>query len=274
MIATDLQVRQLGEETVAESGHAVYPPYIIFPYRLAIVSLGVVVAYFWTLFPFPLSEHAELREEVAKSCYILATFSKCIQQTIHTSLHGVSGALDDPTSPGFHLQATRRRIFRKYQSMAASARTYFGFLDWEFSLGGRFPKGSYSEILAILERASSYMILSGYVSRAFKLKRPAATASRWWAAEQNDTAEAHLTPGGVSTRMIILHSALSRAHPLPPQLTDLQIPDLNEFLTRDVPMEEGFAAAALIHTVNWFLVGDVNRLTQYVLPVGLFDSFG
>ncbi|EYE94810.1 uncharacterized protein EURHEDRAFT_479275 [Aspergillus ruber CBS 135680] len=258
MIANELQVRQLGAEIVSKSGQAVYAPYIIFPYRLAIVALGVVVAYFWTLFPYPLSEHSELREEVAKSMYILANFSQSTQQTILARLHGTSGDLNDKTSPGFHLQTARRRIFRKYQTMSTSAKTYYSFLDWEFSLGGRFPKKTYGEILAILERVSSYLTLSGYVSLALE------RTPTWWAADQNDTAQAHLTPGGVTTRMIILHSALSRVHPLPPQMRELEIPNLNELLTRDVPTEEGFAAAALIHTVNWYLIRDVNRLTQLV----------
>lgn len=259
MIASELQVRQLGEETVSKSGQAVYPPYTIFPYRLAIVALGVIVAYFWTLFPYPLSEHSELREEVAKSIYILANFSKCIQRTIHARVDGVAGDINDKTSPGFHLQTARRRIFRKFQTMSASAKTYYGFLDWEFSLGGRFPKQTYGEILSILERVSSYLTLSGYVSRA--LKRPPA-ASCWWTDDQNDMTQTHLTPDGVTTRMIILHSALSRAHPLPPHMKELEISNLNEFLTRGVPTEEGFPAVALIHTVNWYLIRDLNRLTQ------------
>ena len=259
MIANELQVRQLGDKAVSESGQAVYAPYIIFPYRLAVVTLGVIVAYFWTLFPYPLSEHSELRQEVAKSMYILANMSRCIEQTIHARLNGTSGDVDDRNSPIFRLQNTRRRIFRKYQIMSTSAKTYYRFLDWEFSLGGRFPKKTYGEILAILERISSYMTLSGYVSKALKHDP---TAAGWWTTDQNDTAQAHLTPGGVTMRMVVLHSALSRAHPLPPKLMELKIPNLNEFLTRDIPTEEGFAAAALIHTVNWYLIRDVNRLTQ------------
>lgn len=260
MIANELQVRRLGEEVVVQSGQAVYAPYIIFPYRLAIVALGVIVSYSWTLFPYPLAEHSELREEVAKSMYILGNFSKCIQQTIRARLHGISGDHNDISSPGFHLQTARRRIFRKYQSMSTSAKRYYGFLDWEFSLGGRFPKATYGEILPILERISSYLTLSGYLSGALQQQGPG--KSHWWVANQDDTLQAHLTPGGVTTRMIILHSALSRAHPMPPRMKDLEIPDLNTFLTREVPAEEGFAAAALIHTVNWYLVRDVNRLTQ------------
>ncbi|KAL7908558.1 hypothetical protein GGI35DRAFT_451482 [Trichoderma velutinum] len=259
MIANELQVRKLGKEAVLQSGQAVYAPYIIFPYRLAVVTLGVITGYFWTIFPYPLSEHSELRENMAKTMYGLACYYMCIQQTVLAHLHGSFGDIKDKTSPGFHLQAARRRIFHKYQALSTSTQTCFQFLDWEFALGGCFPKQTYGEMLSILERLGSYMTLISYVSR--ELKAPNAT-SYWWANDPTGTAQAHLTPEGVTTRMIILHSALSRAHPLPPELTELEIPHLGEFLTRDVPADEGFAAAALIHSVNWYLIRDVNRLTQ------------
>ncbi|KAH8123452.1 hypothetical protein ACSS6W_007516 [Trichoderma asperelloides] len=259
MIANELQVRKLGKEAIIKSGQVVYPPYIIFPYRLAVVTLGVLTGYFWTIFPYPLSEHSELRENMAKAMYGLARYYMCIQQTILARLSGNFGDISDKTSPGFHLQAARRRIFHKYQALNTRAKTSFQFLDWEFSLGGRFPKQTYGEMLSILERLVSYMTLSSYVSR--ELKAPDATSS-WWAHDPTGTAQVHLTPGGVTTRMIILHSALSRAHPLPPELEELGIPHLGEFLTRDVPADERFAAAALIHSVNWYLIRDINRLTE------------
>ncbi|KAL7917238.1 hypothetical protein ACQKWADRAFT_324807 [Trichoderma austrokoningii] len=259
MIANELQVRKLGEAAIVQSGQAVYPPYIIFPYRLAVVTLGVLIGYFWTIFPYPLSEHSELRHDMAKAMYGLASYYMCIQQTILARLSGNFGDIGDKTSPGFHLQAARRRIFNKYQTLSTRAKTNFQFLDWEFSLGGRFPKQTYGEMLSILERLASYMTLASYVSR--DLKAPDATSS-WWAHDPTGTAQVHLTPGGVTTRMIILHSALSRAHPLPPELAELRIPHLGDFLTRDVPADERFAAAALIHSVNWYLIRDINRLTE------------
>ncbi|KAL6697602.1 hypothetical protein J3F84DRAFT_369427 [Trichoderma pleuroticola] len=259
MIANELQVRKLGEAAVLASGQAVYAPYIIFPYRLAFVTLGVITGYFWTIFPYPLSEHSELRENMAKTMYGLAGYYMCIQQTVLAHLHGNFGDIQDKTSPGFHLQAARRRIFHKYQALSTHTKTCFEFLDWEFGLGGRFPKQTYGEMISILERLGSYMTLISYVSRELKATK---AASSWWANDPTGTAQAHLTPEGVTTRMIILHSALSRAHPLPPELTDLEIPHMGEFLTRDVPADEGFAAAALIHSVNWYLIRDVNRLTQ------------
>lgn len=259
MVATELQVRQLGEETVSKSGHAVYAPYIIFPYRLAVVTLGVVTAYFWTVFPYPLSEHSELRNSVAKSMYMLANFYMCIRQIILARLQHTYDDSNDKSSPSFHLQSARRRIFRKFQTLSTNAKTYFQFLDWEFALGGRFPKKSYAEILSILDRVGGYMTLAGYASRA--LKRPLATPS-WWTVDQTDTAHSHIALDDVTTRLIILHSALSQAHPLPPQLKELDIPDLSDFLSRDVPAEEGFAVAALMHTVNWYMIYDLNRLTQ------------
>ncbi|PHH92182.1 hypothetical protein CDD83_8568 [Cordyceps sp. RAO-2017] len=163
MVANELQVRKLGKATVEMDGQVVYAPYIIFPYRLAIVSLGVCTAYFWTIFPYPLSEHTELRNEVAKSMYLLANYSMCIRQTILSHLQKTSGDVNDKTSPGYHLQTVRRRIFRQYQTLSTSAKGYFKSVDWEFSLGGRFPKETYGEIFSVLERLASYMTLTGYL---------------------------------------------------------------------------------------------------------------
>ena len=103
------------------------------------------------------------------------------------------------------------------------------------------------------------MTLNAYASKALIPRRPN-MVSRW--TEDEELARTHLCPRGIISRLIILHSALSRAHPLPPELPDLKIPDLHDYLSRQTPTDqEGFAAAALIHSVNWFLVRDVNLLT-------------
>ncbi|KAJ9254625.1 hypothetical protein DTO207G8_3471 [Paecilomyces variotii] len=261
MIATELQDRRLGQEAVSKSGFAVYAPYITFPYRLAVVAVGVLIGYFWTIVPYPLSEHYELRQEVAKSMYMLANFYMCIRQIIFARINGTAGNPSDKTSPAFHLQEARRRVFRQYQTLMSNGKKYFQFLDWEFALGGRFPKRAYSEILLIIERLGGYMTLTGYASRS--LNRSSGP-SLWWTADQTGTVESYIALDGIATRLIILHSALAGGHAMPPQLREFGIPDLRDFLSREIPSEEGFAAAALIRSVNWYMTRDLNRLTQLV----------
>lgn len=255
MIGNELQILQMKKLDIPIVGQADYPPYIIFPYRLAVVALGVVTGYFWTLFPYPLSEHSELRHEISKAMYVLANYSICVHQSVAASLHGKGGDVLDPSSLAFHLQATRRRIFRKFQSLTLSTSGYFPFLDWEFSLGGRFPRKSYQELLATLQRIGNYLTTTNYASLSLE-----ALPTGW--KQSSGGALEHVLPSGVTTRMVILHSALGLAHPLPPELGELKIPNLSEFLNRGIAADEGFATIALIRSVNWFTVRDINRLTE------------
>ncbi|KAH8428496.1 uncharacterized protein LDX57_006195 [Aspergillus melleus] len=259
MIATELQYRKLGQEAISRAGLVVYAPYIIFPYRLAVVTVGVLTGYFWTIIPYPLPEHYELRQNAAQSMYMLAKFYMCVRQTIFARIHGTAGNLSDKASAGFCLQGARRRAFREYQTLVGSGKKSFQFLDWEFSLGGSFPKQIYGEILPIIERLGGYMTLTEYASRS--LNRSSGP-SPWWNADQTGTVQSYVALDGVATRLIILHSALTGSHALPPQLRDFEMPGLGDFLSKGIPSEEGFASAALIRSINWYMTRDLNRLSE------------
>ncbi|KAJ6785522.1 hypothetical protein PWT90_03813 [Aphanocladium album] len=259
MIGIELQNAKIGTDVVEKSGQTVYAPYIIFPYRLAIVTLGVITGYFWTVFPYPISEHSELRESTAQVLYELSRYYMCIQQTVFARLHRDIGDADDPSSPSARLQSALRRLFLKYRGKSASANQSFQFLDWEFSLGGKFPKKKYREILAILDRSGSYMALTSYLSK--ESKSPDVVAACW---AESGTGIPHidLTPHGIASRIIILHSALGEGHPLPPGLHQL---GMSQFFPASVTKssnDEEFAITALIHNVHWYFIHDVNRLTE------------
>ncbi|OAA70444.1 hypothetical protein ISF_02418 [Cordyceps fumosorosea ARSEF 2679] len=264
MIGIELQTAQIGEEVVEKSGQAVYPPYVIFPYRLAIVALGVITGYVWTVFPYPISEHSELRESTAQVLYELSRYYMCIQQTVFARLHRDIGDADDASSPSSRLQSSLRRLFLKYRGLNADAKRLFQFLNWEFSLGGRFPKKAYKEILSILDRSGSYMALTSYLSK--ESKSPGVIAA-CWAESGTGVPSIDLTPHGIASRIIILHSALGGGHPLPPGLHPLGMPHLLQ-ISGDINSKDyDFAIAALIHNVHWYFIHDVNRLTELVREV-------
>ncbi|KAJ3497992.1 hypothetical protein NLG97_g1459 [Lecanicillium saksenae] len=264
MIGIELQTAKIGIEVVEQSGQAVYPPYVIFPYRLAIVSLGVITGYIWTVFPYPISEHSELREGTAQVLYDLSRYYMCIQQTVFARLNRDIGDADDPSSPSARLQSALRRLFLKYRGISASAKRSFQFLDWEFSLGGRFPKKKYGEMLSILDRSGSYMALTSYLSK--ESKSPDVIAACW---AESGTGIPHidLTPHGIASRIIILHSALGEGHPLPPGLHQLGMAQFVPVSANKTSKNDEFAIAALIHNVHWYFIHDLNRLTELVRDV-------
>ncbi|KAM3538545.1 hypothetical protein ARSEF1564_008545 [Beauveria bassiana] len=264
MIGIELQTQQIGVQVVEQSGQAVYPPYVIFPYRLAIVALGVITGYIWTIFPYPISEHAELRDSTAQVLYELSRYYMCIQQTVFARLHRDLGDADDASSPSSRLQSALRRLFLKYRGLSTSAKRSFEFLNWEFSLGGRFPKKAYGEILSILDRSGSYMALTSYLSK--ESKSPDVIAA-CWAESASGIPHIDVTPHGIASRVIILHSALGEGHPLPHGLHQLKVSSLFQLPRSKPSKDDEFAIAALIHNVHWYFIHDVNRLTELVREV-------
>lgn len=62
IIGYELQVAVIGIEASTSNGQPAYPTYLLAPYRLATVAGGIFVAFFWTIFPFPISENSEIRK--------------------------------------------------------------------------------------------------------------------------------------------------------------------------------------------------------------------
>jgi hypothetical protein len=48
--------------------------YILGPYRIACVAAGSFVAFFWLIFPYPISDRSWLRKDLANTLYLLANF--------------------------------------------------------------------------------------------------------------------------------------------------------------------------------------------------------
>jgi ABC-type multidrug transport system permease subunit len=56
IIGYELEVRKLGVQAATSNGQPYYPIYQLAPYRLACVAGGSFVAFFWTIFPYPISD--------------------------------------------------------------------------------------------------------------------------------------------------------------------------------------------------------------------------
>lgn len=57
IVGYELQVRKIGVmASTSTTGQPAYPIYELGPYRLATVAGGLAVAFFWTIFPYPITE--------------------------------------------------------------------------------------------------------------------------------------------------------------------------------------------------------------------------
>ena len=82
----------------------------------------MLVAFFWTFFPYPLTARSKLRHDLGASLYLLANFYSCIHTTIGMRLNGTEGNLDDNTSPGYRLNKARTKVFSKELALLSGLR--------------------------------------------------------------------------------------------------------------------------------------------------------
>ena len=64
VIGYELQVRKIGTSRATTNMQLYQPLYLLAPYRLATTAVGIMVAWFWTIFPFPITEGSELRKDL------------------------------------------------------------------------------------------------------------------------------------------------------------------------------------------------------------------
>lgn len=246
MIGNELSVRRPSPEALNGLKQADFPPYVLFPFRLAIVFLGIVTAYFYTVFPGARSEHAELRRTIAASIYALANYQAIIRQTVFRHLEG---GIENSTSD------QSRQVLKR----TSEARASIALLNWELTLGGRFPKEKYVVLLPIIERIKGYLTLQAYASKVEVVRTDAAIL---WAKSHRSELRSQLCPPGLTGRLIILHSALLNGHPLPPELPELTVSTLEHLLRSDASSKKSFAIYALIHNLTWYMLRDINLLTE------------
>ncbi|EWZ79163.1 hypothetical protein FOWG_16678 [Fusarium oxysporum f. sp. lycopersici MN25] len=162
IIGYELQVRQLGEAVATQSGQPYYPTYLLAPYRLAVVASGSLIAFFWTIFPSPLTDRTSLRQDLSATIYLLAQYFSVILSTVQSQLEGTAGDIDSETSPAYHLSKVRRKIFGKVMRLMSSIESHIMWQRWEPNLGGRFPIETYQEIIKRSGRIMSYLTLMSY----------------------------------------------------------------------------------------------------------------
>lgn len=159
IVGYELQVRKIGEQTATSNGQAYYPIYILAPYRLATVAGGIGVSFIWTFFPYPMSEHSVLRQSLGASLYLLANYYSLTHETVSARIRGDEGDMALKSSSGRKLEKARNHVFSKQMLMLNGLRMYSGFLRWEVSFGGRFPKKRYDSIILSIEKYGPFLSL-------------------------------------------------------------------------------------------------------------------
>ncbi|KAE8350831.1 hypothetical protein BDV28DRAFT_30155 [Aspergillus coremiiformis] len=273
IVGYELQVRKVGEQVATSNGQQYYPIYLLAPYRLATVTGGIAVAFFWTFFPYPISEHSVLRQSLGASLYLLANYYSIIHETVSARVRGEAGDMALKTSAGRRLLKSRNQVFSKQMLMLNGLRTYSGFLKWEVPIGGRFPKKQYDSIIACIENIVSYLSLLGYASDTLlQIGDEEESNTAWLHDFRRLVASAGITTHEITTVLCLLSASITDRRPLPPYLKTPRPYSFSkrlEAMDKDILdvkhiAEPGFATFAVLQISTRCIGGDVQRLMKDV----------
>ena len=152
IIGYELEVRKIGTAAATSNGQGYLPVYLFGPYRLAAVAGGLAVAFFWTIFPYPVSENSELRRNLGASLYLLANYYSIVHETVQGRIRGDEGDMLLKTSPGRRLEKARIKVFTKQTMLLSGLRQASAMSKWQLQIGGRFPKETYDALIQCIQK--------------------------------------------------------------------------------------------------------------------------
>lgn len=218
MVANELQDKKLGFERVEAMGQSAHEEYLLAPSRLAVVAIALAVAYFWTIFPFPISEHSELRQDLSSTIYFLSSYYSMISQTVTARARGQETISNRNEN---RLAKARTKTFTKLQFLFARLRTHVTFTKWQFIIGGRFPKAQYVEMIALCEEICTATAVMGYASVSFMRAMEGVQNDRkgpdtWLASFRKLLYTLETINGEVTSSLVMLSNHMASGSPFPP----------------------------------------------------------
>ncbi|KAF2995670.1 hypothetical protein E8E13_002306 [Curvularia kusanoi] len=222
IVGYELQVRKIGVRAATATGQPAYPIYQLGPYRLATVVGGLAVAFFWTIFPYPITEHSALRQKLGGALYLSANFYSIMHEQVMSRIRGDMGDEEsDKSCPGYLLNKARNKVFAKQMLTLQALNMHSGFVKFEFPLGGKFPIKDYNTIIGLVTNIVNYTALLGYSSQAFSSPFPSpddTNRQQWLADFRRVIGDANVTSHEITTLLSLLSSSIQNGQPLPPYL--------------------------------------------------------
>ncbi|KAJ5667774.1 uncharacterized protein N7477_006344 [Penicillium maclennaniae] len=224
IVGYELQVRKLGIQAAESNGQPYYPIYLFGPYKLAAVAAGCAISFFWVIFPYPITAKSRLRKLLGQSLFVLAKFYSCMHTTIELWLSSSLGDAKDPSSPGHHLQKSRHKIFKEEMMLLNGLRMHSHFSTFEPPIGGKFPKKTYDDMIAEIQRILTSMSLMAHTAQSLEtlsIKHSSEKREDHWMARMAEIAlkSTDFNSHHVTSLLCHISASIANAQPLPPYLS-------------------------------------------------------
>ncbi|KAK5115828.1 hypothetical protein LTR85_009422 [Meristemomyces frigidus] len=276
ILGYELQVRKIGIQVAESNGQAYYPIYILAPIRLATVAGGLLLAWIWTVFPYPITEHAMLRQNLGRSLYLLANYYSVMHETVRARLRGGEGDMSSKDSPGYKLDKARTKVFSKCSMLLAGLRAQAGFVKFDIPVGGKFPRAQYQKIIGLMQSTLDFMALVSLASAAFPELQQLDNrehSSEWLANFRKLIGQANnVTSESITTLLSLLSASVTNGSPLPPYL---HVPEPYQLVQRLDEMdkdilsvrhiaEPGYSSFAVIQLATRCMIDDLREILSGV----------
>ncbi|EME49428.1 hypothetical protein DOTSEDRAFT_68258 [Dothistroma septosporum NZE10] len=215
IIGYELQVREIGVAASEANGQPAYPTYLLAPYRLATVCGGLFIAYFWTIFPYPVSESTEVRKDVGAALYLMANMYSVVHETVKSRIQKSDGNQNTKGSRAYHLEKARQQVFTKLIAILSALQQNSAFSKAQIRVGGRFPHEEYDDLITCLRRVLQYTSLIAYASGTFSTS---SADSKWSQDFRKLLSSINATSHGLTHLLALLSNSMTHARPLPPYL--------------------------------------------------------
>lgn len=218
IIGYELQVKTIGIAAAAQSGQPYYPTYELAPYRLATVAGGCLVAFFWTIFPSPLTDRTWIRRDLSAVMYLLANYFSVINETMKAMINETGGDIEVKDSPANRLRRIRQKLFGKLTLLLPSLQAHAGFQKFEPDIGGKFPRAAYEEIILRSTRIMNYLTLMSYTLTWRSRADQESPNNEWLRALKDVLNNISPTHHTILSTLTLISNSLQSGQSLPPFL--------------------------------------------------------
>ncbi|KAF2794293.1 hypothetical protein K505DRAFT_304300 [Melanomma pulvis-pyrius CBS 109.77] len=276
IVGYELEVRKIGRQLATSNGQPYYKIHLLGPYRLATVVGGLAVAFFWTFFPYPVSEHSALRQKLGGALYLSANYYSIMHETVMARIRGDEGDPSDALSPASQLTKARNKVFAKQMLTLQGLKMHSEMVKWEFPLGGKFPQGEYDIIIQCVSNIVNYTALIGYASNTFTQTALEGendkSSAQWFRDFKRIISSADITSHEITSLLSLLSSSITNGQPLPPYLvapqsyklaTRMKAVDRDILSIRHIA-EPGYAAFAVMQISTRCIHMEIEKLLSAV----------
>jgi len=160
IIGYALEVGKIGVNSIEQSGQQYLPVYQLAPYRILVTFIGVVLAFIFTIFPFPVTSGDILRQDTARQFHLFSSL-----YSLTRSRMGVV-VVSDGTRESAILKKMLGKVGEGCIVIQGRCMENLMYTKWEPNLRHRFPAETYEKLLTAMQSLFElYIIQNDAISR-------------------------------------------------------------------------------------------------------------